>query len=352
MARIRSIKPEFATDETLGRCSRDARLLFVCLWTVADDWGRFHAAPEVLRGRLYPYDGDVTASMVAEWLKELDDSGRIRCYETESGRYGEVVNWTRHQRVDNAGRSYFPSPQFSANGGESQRDDADDGDSLSDSNLGQQASESHSSLPSPNLAASLGDPPLGPQGALGSQGSQRPQKRPLAESALRADTVSGADAEAKDVEEAESNREVRKNAALELLGRHDLAAAEARGQKIVSRKGLLRKLIADRDELDGKTLFRLQIEHPGWTAKRLAESVLGANAGIGTTPARLPEFEPEGHGQGVPPPPHLLAQMRRALKRVDDAIDGAIDPDPNFDPDNPRGETVKLDPNFVEDDDD
>lgn len=36
MARIRTIKPEFPQSETMGRVSRDARLLFIQLWTVAE----------------------------------------------------------------------------------------------------------------------------------------------------------------------------------------------------------------------------------------------------------------------------------------------------------------------------
>lgn len=35
MARIRSIKPEFPQSESIGKLSRDARPLFVLLWTIA-----------------------------------------------------------------------------------------------------------------------------------------------------------------------------------------------------------------------------------------------------------------------------------------------------------------------------
>ena len=39
MARIRTIKPEFPQSETIGKLSREARLLFIQLWTLADDEG-------------------------------------------------------------------------------------------------------------------------------------------------------------------------------------------------------------------------------------------------------------------------------------------------------------------------
>ena len=39
MARIRSIKPEFWDDRKLAkRASRDARLLYIALWNLADEW--------------------------------------------------------------------------------------------------------------------------------------------------------------------------------------------------------------------------------------------------------------------------------------------------------------------------
>ena len=40
--RIRTIKPEFWPSEKLAKASREARLLFVGLWSMADDSGRIN----------------------------------------------------------------------------------------------------------------------------------------------------------------------------------------------------------------------------------------------------------------------------------------------------------------------
>ena len=40
MARSRVIKPEFWSDEKLARVSREARLLYIGLWSTCDDAGR------------------------------------------------------------------------------------------------------------------------------------------------------------------------------------------------------------------------------------------------------------------------------------------------------------------------
>lgn len=130
MPRIRTIKPEFPEDETLGAVSRDARLLFVLCWTRCDDHGRFRASPVLLRGQLYPYDDDLSTQAVAGWLTELSDAGRLHLYEVDGQSYGEVVNWTKHQRIDNASKPIHPEPR-----GEPRRTAANLGDSPLDLDL-------------------------------------------------------------------------------------------------------------------------------------------------------------------------------------------------------------------------
>lgn len=107
MPRIRTIKPEFPQSESIGRLSREARLLFILLWTVADDHGRTRAAPRYLVGQLYPYDNDAVG-LIEDWLSELETVGKIRRYEVEGSQYLDIPSWCEHQRVDNAGKSRIP----------------------------------------------------------------------------------------------------------------------------------------------------------------------------------------------------------------------------------------------------
>lgn len=106
MPRIRTIKPEFASDEKLASVSRDARLTFVLLLTQADDDGLLLARPRQLLGVLFPHDEDVTFTDVDGWLTELCGIGAIRRRQThDDAPVVELVNWSRHQRVDHKSKS-------------------------------------------------------------------------------------------------------------------------------------------------------------------------------------------------------------------------------------------------------
>jgi hypothetical protein len=108
VARIRSIKPEFPQSETVGRLSRDARLLFIMLWTIADDEGRSRAASRMLASLLYPYDDDAPKH-IGRWLDDLEREECIRRYEVEGAQYLEIVNWLKHQKIDKPSRSRLPA---------------------------------------------------------------------------------------------------------------------------------------------------------------------------------------------------------------------------------------------------
>lgn len=109
MARIRCIKPEFPQSQSMGEVSRDARLLFVELWTLCDDHGKARASPRMLASLLFPYDDDAPG-LIEAWLGELEGQGCVERYEIAGTHYLRVVNWTRHQKIDRPSQSRFPDP--------------------------------------------------------------------------------------------------------------------------------------------------------------------------------------------------------------------------------------------------
>lgn len=109
MARIRTIKPEFPQSESMGRVSRDARLLFVMLWPICDDHGRTRAASRMLASLLFPYDDDAP-SLVGGWLDELEREGCITRYTVNGSTFLQVTNWLIHQKIDKPSKPQFPDP--------------------------------------------------------------------------------------------------------------------------------------------------------------------------------------------------------------------------------------------------
>ena len=82
MARIRTIKPEFWTDESIIECSTNARLLFIGMWNFADDEGNIEGAQKSIKARISPADD----LQVEPLLKELEDQNLITRYSV-AGKY-------------------------------------------------------------------------------------------------------------------------------------------------------------------------------------------------------------------------------------------------------------------------
>ncbi|WP_029082884.1 hypothetical protein [Bradyrhizobium sp. th.b2] len=108
MGRIRTIKPEFPQSESVGKLSRDARLLFIQLWTLSDDEGRLRASSRMLASLLYPYDDDANF-LIDGWLDELEQREMVRRYVVEGSTYLEITNWLEHQKIDKPSKSRLPA---------------------------------------------------------------------------------------------------------------------------------------------------------------------------------------------------------------------------------------------------
>ena len=108
MARIRTIKPEFPQSESMGRVSRDARLTFIELWTLADDEGRLRGNSRMLASLLFPYDDDAK-DLIDGWLHELEVEQCLMRYKVGGDSYIQITNWLIHQKIDKPSKSKIPT---------------------------------------------------------------------------------------------------------------------------------------------------------------------------------------------------------------------------------------------------
>ncbi len=99
MGRIRTIKPEFWVSEQIGNLCRDARLLFIGLWSFCDDRGVHPAKPRTLKAEVFPMD-DVTVDDIDRWIRELVDAELITEFQANGSSYWHVIKWAKHQRID------------------------------------------------------------------------------------------------------------------------------------------------------------------------------------------------------------------------------------------------------------
>lgn len=93
MARIRSIKPGFWTDEKVDKLSAEAALFFIGLWNFCDDYGYFNTSPAGLRLKMPRY----TARSVQGMLSKLVEVGLV--VVNQSLGVGLVTGW-KHQKID------------------------------------------------------------------------------------------------------------------------------------------------------------------------------------------------------------------------------------------------------------
>jgi hypothetical protein len=105
MPRIRSIKPEFWQDSRMANQPALVRLVFVCLWSMADDAGRMEGdALAVWRFGSFREDSREVASA----LDTLRGLSRVLLYEVGGNPYIQIVNFNKHQRIDHASDSKYP----------------------------------------------------------------------------------------------------------------------------------------------------------------------------------------------------------------------------------------------------
>lgn len=109
MARIRTIKPDFWTDEKVVELSAFARLLFIGLWNFADDEGRMVYSPKSIKMKIFPAD----SLDISELFGEIHRENMITIYVVDGVEYLQVNKFSEHQKIDKRSASKLPPPEDS-----------------------------------------------------------------------------------------------------------------------------------------------------------------------------------------------------------------------------------------------
>ena len=100
--RIRSVKPEFFSDQLLGTLPVETHFLAIGLVSISDDEGWFNANPSYIMAEVFPLRiFDEPSPNVPRMLVELSLIEFIRLYRDGRGcEFGVVDGFLRHQKID------------------------------------------------------------------------------------------------------------------------------------------------------------------------------------------------------------------------------------------------------------
>ncbi len=109
MARIRTIKPDFWTDEKITECSVSARLFFIGCWNFADDNGNLQRSAKKLKMQVLPADMIDCEPLV----QELITHGMLIEYSVNNEKFLHIKGFKKHQVINRPSKSSIPGIEFS-----------------------------------------------------------------------------------------------------------------------------------------------------------------------------------------------------------------------------------------------
>ena len=107
--RIRSLKPEFFDSPSTASAGPWARILFMGMWCMADDWGVGPANPKELAASIFPNDDQWTSKELPSLCKEVADSYGVVFYTHRGRPYFQIPTWEDHQITQRRAKRRYPT---------------------------------------------------------------------------------------------------------------------------------------------------------------------------------------------------------------------------------------------------
>ncbi len=109
MARIRSIKPEFWDSPDTAKASLRARLLYISMWNLADDYGIGDGNFKRIIGFAFPND-EIGVSENPRLIAEVSRTFSVMFFDFEGRPYYWIPSWETHQRTEKRAKQRVPFP--------------------------------------------------------------------------------------------------------------------------------------------------------------------------------------------------------------------------------------------------
>lgn len=109
MARKRMIDPAIWESIDFSKLSAAAKIVFIGLFSFADDEGRGRATASYLKSKLFAFSDEVSNAGVKKCLREISQHMSITFYADAKGdEYYTLDNWRKWQRLDRPAESQLP----------------------------------------------------------------------------------------------------------------------------------------------------------------------------------------------------------------------------------------------------
>jgi hypothetical protein len=108
LARKRMIDPSIWGSEDFSKLSYLARLIFIGMFSNADDEGRGKAKAAYLKSIICPYDENLRVADVDKALDEIASYMSVTFYTSNGNEYYDLYNWGKWQKVDRPQPSKIP----------------------------------------------------------------------------------------------------------------------------------------------------------------------------------------------------------------------------------------------------
>lgn len=109
MARKRMIDPSIWINEDFGTLTNLAKLVFIGLFSIADDEGRGKASPAYIKAVLFPYNDDLRVADIEKALSEISSKMSVIFYSCDENKYYTLTSWNKWQKIDKPSESSIPA---------------------------------------------------------------------------------------------------------------------------------------------------------------------------------------------------------------------------------------------------
>lgn len=102
------IDPNIWQSEDFSKLSTLGKLVFIGLFSLADDEGKGRCNPVFLKSTLFPYEESIRSADIDKTLSEISSNMSVVFYSCDGSNYYSLLSWNTFQKIDRPTSSKIP----------------------------------------------------------------------------------------------------------------------------------------------------------------------------------------------------------------------------------------------------